>query len=431
MEIVRIENWAFKFFYCSTIFIIFFSVQAIYNWPPLAEKFSILLACTLPVGLTILSRAGLWLRTWKLPKELAWVSLVFFLGLLSCLLSDNKGASLKSMGLFLASGPFVFLATRFLFESKENQKNFLWMTSLCLMILAIWGIYEHFSLGIVYLFSRNPLPAGVLLVLLSSGPMVLLSQPNSRILKLAIILSLSSSVLLIILMTKKSHLLGLFVLLITLSVFSFRKYYKFFLGFILLLGLVFFTSDSIRTQYEKIFNWPDSTSTHSRADSEINKQNIPLAIYGSIPLRIENYFFGYHVIKKNPAWGLGFGGDLDPYFKDYNPRNESYFSKERYREYIKSLNTFENIVLTYTIEWGVLFSIIYFGGITYFVGTYLIATQKTAIKEMDGIFIIAILFSFLAISLTFDTLRYPNLNWVFHSLLGLLVNITPNHSKEL
>jgi hypothetical protein len=31
-------------------------------------------------------------------------------------------------------------------------------------------------------------------------------------------------------------------------------------------------------------------------------------------------------------------------------------------------------------------------------------------------------------SFTFETLRFPNLNWIFHSLLGLLANM-PSHQN--
>jgi hypothetical protein len=425
----RYHNLAFILFCLSTAFIILYSVQAIYNWPPLAEKLSIFLACTLPIGMIILGRANLWLKTRQFSRELIWVFLILTLGLLSCLLSENKGASLKSMGLFLATGPFVFFTANVLFESKKNQESYLWISSLCLLALALWGIYEHFSLGIVYLFSRNPLPAGVMLILLSAGPMILLNKTSSLAVKLSIFLSLSSSFLLIILMTKKSHLLGLLVLLISLSLFSFRKYHKFFLGFIFFIGLSFFASDSLKEKYKNIIYWPKSSSVSSAEISDTTKYNLPLAIYGSIPLRAENYSFGFHVIRKSSIWGLGFGGNLDPYFKDYELRQGKYFSKSRYKQYIKSLNTFENIILTYTIEWGCLFALTYFGGITYIIVTYFMEVQKTANREIDGIFVIAIIISFSVISFTFDTLRFPNINWAFHTLLGLLVNF-PKKQQE-
>ena len=35
--------------------------------------------------------------------------------------------------------------------------------------------------------------------------------------------------------------------------------------------------------------------------------------------------------------------------------------------------------------------------------------------------LLIVLLGFLAHSMTFDSLKYPHLNWVFHSFLGLLV----------
>jgi hypothetical protein len=33
-------------------------------------------------------------------------------------------------------------------------------------------------------------------------------------------------------------------------------------------------------------------------------------------------------------------------------------------------------------------------------------------------------------SFTFETLRFPNLNWAFHSLLGLIANIPKNQDID-
>ena len=245
---------------------------------------------------------------------------------------------MKSMGLFLASGPLVFFTAKTLFETKKNEDSYLWMISLSLLALAFWGVYEHFSLGIVYLFSRNPLPAGTLIVLLSAGPLILLNRPNTMLAKLTLVLSLISAVVLIILMAKKSHLLGLLVLIITLTAFRFRIFFKYLWGIIFLIGLAFFSSDPLRVKYKNMIILTPPSITSSSVNGKFTKTKLPFAIYSSIPLRVENYFFCFHVIKENPVWGLGFKADLDPFFNDYKLRLGNYFSKERYREYIKSLN---------------------------------------------------------------------------------------------
>jgi intracellular septation protein A len=114
------DGWAFKIFLCSTLFTIVFSVEAIHSWPSLLKHASVLLACLLPTVMVVLSRAPAWWDAKQLPKEVLWVLLVFTLGLISSLLSENSWATLKSTVLFMVSGPFIFITTRYLFESKRN-----------------------------------------------------------------------------------------------------------------------------------------------------------------------------------------------------------------------------------------------------------------------------------------------------------------------
>ena len=56
MTTARYDNWAFKVFLCSTLFIVIFSVAAIHSWPPMAKHATILLACILPVAMVVLVR---------------------------------------------------------------------------------------------------------------------------------------------------------------------------------------------------------------------------------------------------------------------------------------------------------------------------------------------------------------------------------------
>jgi hypothetical protein len=73
-EIVRpYDDWAFKVFILSTIFIVFFAVDAIHNWNPLIARSCILLACILPSCMTILPRIPSWFNTKKVPKEILWL----------------------------------------------------------------------------------------------------------------------------------------------------------------------------------------------------------------------------------------------------------------------------------------------------------------------------------------------------------------------
>ena len=161
----RLDHWAFNVFCLSTLFIVIFSVKAIHSWSPIVKWISISTACVLPVGMIILVQGPNWLNAKKVPKEILWVLLVFILGLISTLFADNQLFALKSMVLFMISGPIIFMVTMYLFESTRNQNVFLWMTSLGLLGLGFFGIYEHnynswqIGYGGILLFSENPLPA--------------------------------------------------------------------------------------------------------------------------------------------------------------------------------------------------------------------------------------------------------------------------------
>jgi hypothetical protein len=411
--LTRCDNWAFKIFLCSTLFIIVFSIEAIHSWPSLLKHASVLLACLLPTVMVVLSRAPIWFDAKQLPKEVLWVLLVFILGLTSSLLSENPWVSLKSTVLFMASGPFIFIATRYLFESTRNQNMILWMTSLCLLALCFYGIYEYkysetsYLTGKIRLFSENTLPAGALLVLLSASPMALLSSERSTAFKMLLALSLLSTATVIILMFKKGPILGLISVLLFLVVIK-RKYFKFLLGFIFISGTLLFFSNSTFYKYKAMIG----RAPHS------------------VLVRAESYFFGFHVFKKNPVLGVGSKADLVPYLDDYRLMFSKNLSKIAYQKHVAIHKTLENIGLAFLIEYGGLFFIAYFGGILYFLYACCYKLRSPLQTDIRGMFIVSAIVGFAAISLTFDTLRFPNLNWLFHSFLGLLLSL-PNEKDHI
>jgi hypothetical protein len=269
-----------------------------------------------------------------------------------------------------------------------------------MFFLGVFGIYQHFDNGMILLFSRNPLPAGALLILLSTSTIILLNRNLSSALKLLLTLTLIISGVLIFLTTKKSHILGISIILL-FFVFRNRKNLIYFLSFTILSGcLLYFTNPLFSNKKD---------AAHSNS---------------SIILRAENYFFGFHILKSTPIWGLGFQANLDHHLKDYQIKLSNQLSKKNYQTFLKSLNTFENIVLTYLIEWGSLFSFAYFGGLLYLVAGSARRICTPTSENTAGLLLVAVIIGFSIMSLTFDTLRFPNLNWMFHSLLGLMVNLS-------
>jgi hypothetical protein len=400
---VLFDNWAIKAFCFSTIFIILFSIDAIHNWPTFLKRFSILLVCIVP-SLIIFSGRNTWHKVKQIPKEIIWLFSLFALGLISSLLSADQWTAFKSIALFIAAGPLIFVGTKYLFESQKNQEAFLWTNSLISLGLCLFGIYEHnfdqSDFEAILLFSGNPLPAGTLLILLSASPMVLLRHTYSPQIKFILSLSLIIALSLIILSAKKSHIIGLIIIFLCLIFFIHRKYLKFLLGFIFISGVFMYSSDATLSKYKNL--------------SDLNS---------SIFLRAENYFFGLHVFKKAPMWGVGFKSELTQHLEDYELKFPDKIIKSKYHAFIKGEKTFENIVLAFFIEYGFLFSFVYFSGLIFiFISSWRKINDPP--KDPAGILIISVLVGFSAMSLTFDTLRTPDINWAFHSLLGLMVNIS-------
>jgi len=418
--IARYNNWIFIVFCLSTLFILIFSVKAIQSWPPLIGKVAILLACILPATMIAFVQVPAYFREKKVPKEILWALLVFILGLTSSLLSKNPLISLKATGLFMATGPLIFVTTIYLFKSTRNQIGFLWMISLAILCFGTFYLFYDFinSEGIFYpviAFSpRNPLPAGASLILLSIGPIILLASKRYTFSRLILVFGLILSIIIIVLLAKKGPILSLIVIFLFWVIFNNIRHLKFLFGLALLTGCLLYFSESTLSKYKSVFS-----------------------LNSSVTLRAELIFFGIHIFKENPVWGVGSKTTLNRYIDNYKiklpenlmPRSNLHDEEvhvikvENYlHQHFRKFNTFENIFLAFLVEMGGLFTIAYFGGLLYIMARCLKSSPFPS-KDIEIMSLVSVLVGFLVISCTFDTLRFPNLNWLFHSLLGLLVNL--------
>ena len=399
---VHWQNLSFGAYCISTLFIFIFSIEAINDWQPVATNFSILFACILPSGMVIIRHLPNWLESKVFPIEIKWILLILLLGLISSIFSQNQWATLKSTILFIFSGPLIFISTKLLLRQTKDREIFLLVASLFFLLIGCFGLYEYVFSERILLFSNNPLPASALLLLLSAPPMILLSRKNRSPLKYFHGFSLAFSIGLMIFLAKKSLILGI---LLTISYFIFFKISnksRLLFLFLIVAGIAFsFTSKNISN-----FNLDSSYS-----------------------LRVESYFFGIQIFKENPLLGVGMKANLIPYLDGYDPVNTKNLSEGHFYNYFRINQTFENIVLGFLIEFGGLFTILYFGGILYFTFKNL-STNKLLSSQKEFLIITAVFIGFAAMSFTFETLRFPNLNWAFHSLLGLIANIPKNQDID-
>jgi O-antigen ligase len=416
--IARYNNWVFNIFCLSTLFIFIFSVQAIKSWPPLIGKVAILLACILPAAMIYFVQISSYFRKRKVPKKTLWVLLIIFLGLTSSLLSATPWITLKATGLFVISGPFILVTTIYLFKSTRNQTLFLWMINLGLLCFGTFFLFYDFTNFDGYPNSnpytniwdpysmRNPLSEGASLILLSAGPMIFLVRKNSAASRLISAFSLILFITIILLLAKKGPILSLIIIFLFWITFIDLRFLKLLVGFVLLTGSLLYFSES--------------TLSKLKSTIELNT---------SVTTRAELIFFGIHIFKQNPIWGIGSRTNLKPYIDNYKSKIPGSNHKDAFHENLRKFKTFENIFLAFLVEMGGLFSITYFGGLLYILVRCLKISYSPS-KDIEMLSLVSVIVGFLFISCTFDTLRFPNLNWLFHSLLGLMVNLPRSSIKE-
>ena len=248
-----------------------------------------------------------------------------------------------------------------------------------------------------------PASAGSILILLSLGPISLLAYFKSGWKRNFLISSLVFGVIVIILIEQRGPLLSLMLMTFLWVTTNRKRAVVFLLISLIAGGITYKIKDQIPIEYK------------SRIQ---NKQ--------TILVRLEFFLIAIEVLKEKPLFGLGFNSPLSQFIpNDYEskifPKNKGKHidGKLSFIDMITGITVFDNMVLTFLGETGVLFSAAYFCLIFYLIKNKVTYCHKDE-KRRFGLLLI-VLSGFLAHSMTFDSLKYPHLNWIFHSFLGLLV----------
>ena len=410
------EEFAFVVFCAATIFMLLFSVTAVHKWNSPWNQLSILIACLLPFVLTVTLKAPEWFKAKKLPRDIFIVSIIIILGSLNAVFSDDWQASIKGMGLFIISGVSVFVAARYLINSRLREKIILWLYLSCLIYFGYKGI-SHFSRGgyIWWFAGAVQQTAGSLIILLSAGPLILISYAKNWWQKSFLIICLLSSISILLINGKKGPLLALAIMLFFVGFFLIKKnFWKYFIVTLLFLGgIIYQIKDNI-------------------------PEEIKVNFFGtySIPIRMEYYPLALHVIAKEPIFGKGLYAPLTKYLSDYSgkfygqseiislmPRDVFIDDVER------NTSTFANMILCLFAEMGSLLALIYIGFVGHIISVLLQYIKEKPEARLHAIMLLTPLVGFLVHSMTFDSLKYPDLNWIFHSLLGMTASFNMLHDE--
>ena len=429
---------SYVLFCLATTFIILFSIIAIDSWPSGLARVSILLASVLPFSMAVAEGIPNWINEKKMPPEVILLVVVLFFGMTNMFVSEETLATVKGMGLFLVTGPCVLITTRLLVNSYQRRIILFHILTGCLLLLCFLGVYQYFIKPWgpnfpISLLSLNPIPAASLLLLLISGPILLLSKADRSWNKIYFGVVALFGILIVVLSFKKGPTLGLLVAFVFFGFFFIRKF-----GICIVVFTVLLTGyASIGYFYEDINPYPFGRDLNSAKfqDKYLNSN--------SALVRIELFRFAKLLFEENPLLGIGYNaslikhlpGNYETKFLLKKKKHLSVYQNKFVRnmewlhypleEYFatKSKNTLDNMVLSLVVETGVLFSFSYMM-LLFSSGLFILkAILSKGINRSEVICLVAILLGFFVHSLTFDSFKYPNLNWVFHMLIGMAANL--------
>jgi len=408
------QKWAQKLtlpvFLFSMLFMVTCSNTAVNNWPNPWNQLSITIACLFPLFLASFSNLSKWLKGKEVQSELLFIPIIIILGILNVAIGEERYENFKGMGLFLLSGVTVFTTTILILKSYKAQTIFYWFYTLMLLTIALNSFYAPLRFNYLKpLFSNNPIPESVTVTLLLAGPLLLLGRQKTTLGRVAIISFLLLGAASIVAIQQRAAIAALIIMILLLGCLFINRFWIYLLCAIVSISLLF------------------NIKSESYKELPENSKKFLKVIESTPVVRMEMYYFAYYLIKKKPWLGTGLWAPLSHHLPDYK---ESILatSKHDKRLFLDAVDrdstSFHNILLCMFVQMGSIFAITYLallGHIFFkvFQNHREPLTSHSSLKSLMVLF-----FGFFIQSMFLDTLMYPDINFLFHSLLGVLANLT-------
>jgi O-antigen ligase len=333
--------------------------------------------------------------------EIILMVAIIILGIVNVLLSDDINKSSLAMRSFLLSGIVPLWTSIFLLANRKNMAIFYYFCCLCIAVVGFGEFINFFNKGGGFFFMYHAIPLGTLIILLSMGPLNLLSSDSNKI-KMAGVVLLTVGLILIVITRKRGSILAVVIMSIA---WIYRRYIK-SLSFVVALILTIALLIPI--------GW---TVCYS-----LNK-NIPS--HSSILQRLELYPFSIHVYKKHLLFGIGLQSySYQKYLKDYEQKNQEITD---FSYVVKNLQKLENMFLTAFVELGTIMTLVYLGLIIYIILKYCRHALPFSLNHKKEFVLLLPLIGLTVHSLTYDSLLWPQINWLFHVQLGILAGYEKNN----
>jgi O-antigen ligase len=343
--------------------------------------------------------------------EIILIVSIIILGIVNTSLSDSVSKSINSMRNFLLTGIFALWVSMFLLNDQRRRQAFDWFCAgaLAVVILVemiVYVVYGKYGPGVFQVFALHLIPLGTLIILLSPGPVRLIVAKNSAAKLLGWLLVLLGGIL-IFLTHKRGTWLALAAMLAVGMIYLVRRRKYLVISICLVIALI------LPLQAKHRF---------ARLDPKI-------AHHLSILHRLELYHFALHVWKTHPLMGIGLRPFThEKYLPDYHLHNQNL---HEFPQAVATLQTFDNMLLTATVELGSLMTLLYLGLIVGIVVRYCRKFRSSPEPSILGWYRVLLLSGFAIHSLSYDSLLFPSVNWLFHVQLGIMAGYPASDAARL
>jgi hypothetical protein len=348
----------------------------------------------------------------RLRPEIILLMTLVCLGVLNVIHSDDPSRSYWPMRIFLLSGVVPLWTSMFLLTHQRGRRFFDWLCCGCLAVVASVEIVMTLAkcsgklaaCGSFSLFTLHTIPLGTTLLLLSTGPLQFWASDSQK-LKLLGGGLLSLGFVDILMTEKRGTFLAVSAMALAGALYRRGRLRYLLLAGLLVLGLLI----------------PFKGITAYRAlDPEIQS-------HFNILYRVEMYAFAWHIFQKHPLLGIGLRSfTQEKYLPDYHQHT----SVKNLGTWVQLLRTFDNMLLTAFVELGTLMTLAYLALVGYILVTYFRHVGSLAVGRGEALLRLLPLLGFAVHSLTYDSLLFPGVNWLFHAELGMLAAISRSGQQK-
>lgn len=345
----------------------------------------------------------LFIKSYRAPLLL--ISMLLIVCLCNVSFSDNFERSKRAILIFVCTGLVPFVSSLVIFRKCKYVQIFDIFCAACLAFAVLVEVVAYFQRGgsswsQIDVIARNPIPTGTLVILLSSGPIWLIASKNN--LQIVIGSFLASSGAFLILLTRKMGAFLAASLMFAVWAITKRKKVAFLVAPLI---IILFFAVPVPVRQLNLSNIMDPNNTANRSHLD----------------RMEFYPFAFHIFEKRPVLGIGARSlTQHHYLSDYIPSERAL---RDFKETVTNLQTFDNLYLTLLVEFGGVFFTLYFCLIVWICLRFYYAYRTCPDHEKNRIYRVLPLIAFAFHSITYDSLMFAPINWLFHVQMGVLASI--------